>query len=232
MPIRNLNIPLNFSTIAALRATHLPIPPFPFQYQKDIFLNNGINIHVRPIRVEDEEALRRFFEKLSEKTVYSRFGQRSIDLSHDHLVKLCQVDYERDLPFVAVAAGDQHPIIGDARLNRLTNLEMAELSFVITDEWQGKGLGDLLMEFCISVAKEIGLKTLVMEVMDNNERMKQFGYKYGFQPLPDNEDDVMVEFQLKIDGAVGYELMIRKSTIECTALNSQAEPATNIVPLW
>jgi hypothetical protein len=59
----------------------------------------------------------------------------------------------------------------------------------------------MLMDFGMVVAKEIGLKTLLMEIMKSNARMRRFGYKYGFTPLPCNEEDDMEEFELKINQA-------------------------------
>jgi acetyltransferase len=109
------------------------------------------------------------------------------------------VDYERDLTFLAVTDEDEEVIIGDARLNVFPDLQTAELSFVVADQWQGKGIGNLLMEFCLVAAREIGLKTLLMEVMQNNTRMKQFGYKYGFQSLSCNKEDDMEEMQLSLN---------------------------------
>jgi hypothetical protein len=54
------------------------------------------------------------------------------------------------------------------------------------------------MEFGLMVAKEIGLKTLLMEVMKSNTPMKRFGYKYGFRRLPGTEEDDMEEVELRI----------------------------------
>jgi acetyltransferase len=193
------NLPKNYRWAKGdLCPLHLSIPPYPFKYEKDVPLKNGRVIHIRPIRGEDEPALRRFFESLSEESVFFRFGQRRINMPHDHLARLCQVDYDRDLAFLATIPGDEENIIGDVRLNRFSDLERAELSFVVADKWQGKGVGNLLMDFCIVVAKEIGLKTLLMEVMKSNERMKRFSYKYGFQRLPSGKEDDMEEFELKI----------------------------------
>ena len=142
------------------------------------------------------------------------------------------MDYDRDLAFLAIV-GDEETIVGDARLNRLTNLEMAELSFVVADQWQGKGVGGLLMEFCIMVARKIGLKRLLMEVLQSNERMKRLGCKYGFQPLPCDQEDDLVKLQLKICGEAANELMFSKSTKEkCNIINSQAASATSMAPLW
>jgi acetyltransferase len=177
---------------------HLSIPPYPFRYEKDVILKDGTSIHIRPIRGEDEPALRRFFEALSEESVFFRFGQRRINMPHDHLARLCQVDYDRDLAFLAVDPEGEERIIGDMRLNRFSDLETAELSFVVADHWQGKGVAGRLMEFGLMVAKEIGLKTLLMEVMKSNTPMKRFGYKYGFRRLPGTEEDDMEEVELRI----------------------------------
>ena len=206
MPIKNLNNLLNTHNTAVidfnkgdLYPHHLSFPQYPLKCEKVISLKNGTLIHIRPIHAEDEPSLRRFFEKLSEESVFFRFGQRRIYIPHDQLARLCRVDYERDLTFLAVIGDDEEIIIGDARLNVFPDLQCAELSFVVADQWQGKGIGNLLMEFCIVAARNIGLKTLLMEVMKKNTRMKQFGYKYGFQSLPCNKEDDMEEMQLSLD---------------------------------
>ncbi len=177
---------------------HLSIPPYPFKYEKDVALKNGTILHIRPIRGEDEPALRLFFETLSKESVFFRFGQQRINMPHDHLARFCQVDYDRDLAFLAVVGGKEETIIGDVRLNRFADLESAELSFIVADAWQGQGVGSMLMDFSIGVAKEIGLKTLLMEITKSNTRMIRFGYKYDFGRLPGNKDDDMEELQLEI----------------------------------
>ena len=175
---------------------HLSIPPYPFKYEKNFSLADGTIVHIRPIRGEDEPALSRFFEALSEESVFFRFGQRRINMPHDHLARFCQVDYDRDLAFLAVVGGEE-AIIGDVRLNRFPDLESAELSFTVADSWQGKRIGSLLMDFCIGVAKEIGLKTLLMEIMKSNTRMIRLGYRYGFSRTGE-KDEEMEEMHLEL----------------------------------
>ncbi len=176
---------------------HLSIPPYPFKYEKDFTLIDGTVVHIRPIRGEDEPALSRFFEALSEESVFFRFGQRRINMPHDHLARFCQVDYDRDLAFLAVVGGEEE-IIGDVRLNRFPDLESAELSFTVADKWQGRRVGSLLMNFCIRVAKEIGLKTLLMEIMKGNTPMIRLGCRYGFERILNNRDDDMEEMYLEL----------------------------------
>ena len=181
-----------------LCSEHLSIPSYSFKYRKDVSLENGTILHIRPVRGTDEPGLGRFYKKLSEDSVFCRFGLRRLNMSHDCLVRLCQVDYDQDFAFLAVVPGKKVQIIGESRLNRLSEFAIAELSFVIADHWQGKGVGSLLMDFSLVVAKEIGLKTVLMEVLKSNVRMIQFGHKYDFQRLPCNKEDDMETLELKI----------------------------------
>lgn len=178
---------------------HLLIPPYPFRYEKDVSLRDGFTFRIRPIRGEDEPALHRFFESLDDESIYSRFGQRRMNMPHDALARYCQVDYDRDLAFLAVISGDEEEIMGDVRLNRFFELDNAELSFVVGNNWQGRGVGSILMEYCIDVARDIGLTTLWMEILKENTRMIRFGLKYGFTRIPDDEGGDMVSMRLVID---------------------------------
>ena len=178
---------------------HLSIPSYTFKYLKNVALKSGTVLHIRPVRGTDAPGLGRFYQMLSEESVFFRFGSRRINMPHDRLVQLCQVDYDRDFAFLAVVPGEKELIVGEARLNRLAEFENAELSFVIADIWQGKGVGRLLMEFCLVVAKEIGLTALLMEVMKSNIRMIQFAYDYDFQRVSCNKEDDMETLELRID---------------------------------
>jgi acetyltransferase len=176
---------------------HLSIPPYPFRYERESLLKDGTVIHIRPVRGEDEPILRCFLESLSDESVFLRFGQRRMNMPHDNLARFCQIDYDRDFAFLAVVQ-EKEIIIGDVRLNRLVDLDSAELAFVVRDEWQSRGIGGILMNYCIFVAKEIGLKTLWMEILRENSRMIKFGLKYGFKRIPGDENDDMVEMVLDI----------------------------------
>src|SRR5208283_5448484 len=107
-------------------------------------------------------------ESLSDSSVAYRFCQQRINMPHEKLVRFCQIDYDRDLAFIAVLQGNEKEIIGDVRMNKLPDLESAELSFAVSDKWQGKGVGNVLMDYCIRVAGEIGLQSILMEILKEN----------------------------------------------------------------
>ncbi len=179
---------------------HLSIPPYPFKYEKQTELRDGTVINIRPVRGEDEPILRLFFESLLPETVYFRFGLRRINVPHDILARLCQLDYDRDFGFLAVVKekDKEDIVIGDVRLNRFANPDHAEFSFVVADQWQGQGIGTILMEYCMTVAKDIGIKTIHMEILKENSVMINFASKYQFIRQPSSRDDDMEEMVLNI----------------------------------
>jgi acetyltransferase len=178
--------------------SHLSICPYPFKYARDIELGDGLSCLIRPIRAEDEPLIYAFFKSLSDETVTFRFCQRLVDMPHERLSRYCQIDYDRELAFVAVIKDEKNKecIIGEVRISKLPDLENAELAILIGDEWQGRGIGNKLMEYCIDIAKETGLKSLWMEILKNNRRMLSLGLKHGFKQAYDDEDMVRVALQL------------------------------------
>lgn len=174
---------------------HLSICPYPYKYAIERTLEDGTVCCIRPIQAEDEPLIYTLFKSLSDETITYRFGHRLVHLPHEKLVRYCQIDYDRELAFVGVTP-DKKQIIGDVRISKLPDLENAELSILILDEWQGKGIGKILMEYSIGIAKEVGLKTLWMEILKNNHRMRALGQKFGFKQAYDDEDMVRVVLQL------------------------------------
>jgi len=93
-------------------------------------------------------------------------------------------------------SGDGKDIIGDVRISKLPDLENAEVSILIADKWQGKGVGSMLMDYCIDIARQTGLTTLWMEILKNNSRMLALSRKYDFKQAYDDEDMVRVVLKL------------------------------------
>jgi len=180
---------------ADLCPPHLSICPYPYQYAVERTLEDGMICCIRPIQAEDEPLIYALFKSLSDDTIIYRFGHRLVHIPHEKLVRYCQIDYDREWAFVAVTP-DTQKIIGDVRISKLPDLENAELAILILDTWQGKGIGKILMEYSIAVAKEIGLKSLWMEILKTNRRMLVLGQKYGFKQAYDEEDMVRVVLRL------------------------------------
>src|SRR5208283_1753023 len=116
---------------------HLSICPYPYRYTKEVTLQNGIAAVIRPIKPEDEPLIYELFKSLSDDTITFRFCQRLTDMPHERLVRYCQIDYDRELAFVAVIreTPDREKIIADIRIIKMPDLETAELAILVADEW-------------------------------------------------------------------------------------------------
>jgi acetyltransferase len=176
---------------------HLSICPYPFKYVRETTLEDGTPIVIRPIRPEDEPLIYELYTTLKEETVIFRFGQRLVDMPHERLGRYCQIDYDRELAFVAeVKQGECETIIGDVRIIKLPDLEVAEVGILVTDQWQNKGVGTLLLKDCIEAAMDSGVKVLWMEIVRDNYNMHAFAKKFGFWQT--YADEHMVKMVLKL----------------------------------
>jgi acetyltransferase len=177
---------------------HLSICPYPFQYVQEITLEEGIRALIRPIRPEDEPLIYHLFTTVSEETIVFRFNQRLTDMPHERLARYCQLDYERELAFVALIKDgpQQEQIIADVRMLKMPDLETAELAILVADEWQGHGIGTMLIDYCIKIARELEIKTLWMEILRKNSRMLHIAKCSGFDEACSDEDMVKVVREL------------------------------------
>lgn len=178
---------------------HLSICPYPFQYVREIALDNGVPALIRPIRPEDEPLIYNLFKTLSEETIVSRFNQRLNDMPHERLARYCQLDYERELAFVAVVkeSSEKDQVIADVRILKMPDLETAELAILVADEWQGHGIGTVLIDYCLKIARELEIRTLWMEILRTNARMLHLAKSSGFKETCTDDEMVRVVLELE-----------------------------------
>jgi acetyltransferase len=177
--------------------SHLVIMPYPSKYVTPWRLNDGTEVTLRPIRPEDEPIEHEFIRGLSSETSRFRFFEIIKDLSHDDLVRFCNIDYDREMAFIAeIREGDQRIEIGVSRLILDANKKRGEFAVVIADKYQGKGLGVKLVDMLIEVAREKGVEIIYGVVMSENVKMINLCESLGFTTHM-KEDDVIVELNLK-----------------------------------
>jgi acetyltransferase len=177
---------------------HLSICPYPRKFATEITLKNGMPAVIRPIRPEDEPLIVELFKSFSEQTIVLRFFQRFPHLSHEHLVRYCQIDYDRELALVCVIEQDGHEkIIGDVRLIKKADMEGAEMAIMVSDQWQGLGVGIALSQHCMKVAKEEGIKKISMDILIINTYMLGLSKRLGFRTIHSYDDYLEVECEIK-----------------------------------
>jgi acetyltransferase len=102
-------------------------------------------------------------------------------LSRDSLIRLCHLDYNRELALVAVAQKDGPQFAGVARYYLHPESGTAEFALIVGETWQHQGLGRHLMERLMAVARERGVRRLRGLVLRENDPMLALLEKMGFQ---------------------------------------------------
>lgn len=160
---------------------HLAIHPYPEQLITNLKLADETSITIRPICPEDAQIEQEFTQALSSQSNYFRFGGHIRELNPEMLVRFTQIDYDREMAFIAVTEENgNEKNIGVARYSSYPDQQSCEFALVIADAWQRKGLGTQLMTCLIQNAKEKGLKVMRGEINSTNNDMLLLAKNLGF----------------------------------------------------
>jgi RimJ/RimL family protein N-acetyltransferase len=142
-------------------------------HERHLDTKDGMRIHVRAIRPEDEPRLHEAFARMSERSVYFRFFSPLKRLPEAMARRLAQVDYQDRFALVATTHrpdGQEH-IVGVARYDRAQGTDTAEAALAVVDEYQRKGIGSSLLSLLAQVAREHGIKRFSLIVLPENQSM-------------------------------------------------------------
>lgn len=156
-------------------------------------LHDHRRVLIRPLTHDDREAERMFIEGLSPQSRRDRFlGQ--VSRPGEALVeRLTRIDQVRDVALAAVVPGDGgQRIVGVSRYSVDDDGAGCECAVVVSDDWQGRGLGTLLMRHLIDVARGCGVRRMVSVDAAVNARMHDFARHLGFETKADPEDATLV----------------------------------------
>jgi acetyltransferase len=177
---------------------NLVITPYPSRYISHSTLSDGTDILLRPIRPEDEPLEHELLASLSEATMRARFFSIIKDISHEMLVRYCNIDYDREIAIVAeVREKEKRKLIGIGRLIIDRDFKSGEYAVLVHDDYQGKGLGYKLVDVLIGIAEEKGLERIYGEVLTENEKMLAVCRRLGFTAEWTPDDVTRVTLKLK-----------------------------------
>ncbi len=164
---------------------------------RTVATRDGVAVTLRPIRPGDAEALVTFHEGVSPNTAYLRFFGAHPRLSHEEVERFAVVDYADRLALVAEVDGE---LIGVARYDRLAQKDEAEVAFVVTDAFQHRGVGTLLLELLAEAGLARGITTFVAQTLAVNQEMFDVFANSGFPVQSHREGDVVyVRFSIVPD---------------------------------
>lgn len=178
------------------------IRPYPAQYSELVSLKDGMRLHIRPIRPEDEPLIARFHLTLSEQSVYRRFFsplKLESRIRHERLTRICFIDYDRQMALVAEALDGEAKgeIVGVARLIKSQTGSEAELAAIVSDAYQGRGIGKSLVKRLIEFAREERLTLVTAFCLSENTAMQALLEREGFC-FPQEIDPDMIEGRLEL----------------------------------
>ncbi|MEZ5563241.1 MAG: bifunctional acetate--CoA ligase family protein/GNAT family N-acetyltransferase [Gammaproteobacteria bacterium] len=180
-----LDARIRLSAAAPAGALNFAIRPYPAHLIESLDWK-GRALTLRPIRPEDEEQHLEFLAHLDPEDVRQRvfYSKRTIERSE--LARLTQIDYAREMAFIAVAAGPdgREQTLGVVRATADPDNCEAEFGIIVRSELKGEGLGELLMGKLIRTLRQQGTRVLVASVLPENTRMLELARSLGFREDP------------------------------------------------
>lgn len=165
------------------RYSHLAIRPYPEEYVRaGERLKDGAEYTLRPIRPEDEPQWHALLARCSAETIKARFGYLFERTTHALASRFCMIDYDRELAIVAEATEQgEKRIVGVGRLIADLDHHEAEFSLLVVDNWQHRGLGSRITDYCLEIASGWGIQSIYAETTTDNARMLAVFKARGFQ---------------------------------------------------
>lgn len=181
----------------------LAIRPYPNRYVGKWTMRDGREVIIRPIRAEDEPLMQRFHEKLSDRSVYLRFLSPMLlsdRVTHERLSRVCHSDYDREIALVVEGEDEgERSIFAVGRLSKFQgDDEEARLSLLVSDRFQGHGIGIELVRRLIAAAKHEKIKRIVSVMSRENEAMQKLCRQAGFSSFSTNSETGMIEASLSL----------------------------------
>jgi acetyltransferase len=171
------------------------IVPYPRELESDVPLRDGTVMHLRPIRPDDATVARQFLESVSHDDIRARFHGAMRDFSGALLIRLTQIDYDREIALIGFRDGDELPL-GVVRLYADPDNVSGEFAILVRSDLHGNGLGTALIHRIIALARQRGLAKIVGSVLRDNTRMLRLVRELGFVAEQARGDEVTMALRL------------------------------------
>jgi acetyltransferase len=181
---------------------HLAIRPYPQALEERVQLS-GVHLLIRPIRPDDGQRLKLFYAKAAPADLRLRFFMARRDVPHSELARYSQIDYDREMTFIALAdeldsPDGQSAMLGEVRAVCDPDNVRAEFAIQVASHWQGRGLGRLLLAKLLAYLKARGTAEVVGEALLENTGMHSLARHAGFEVTPGTAPD-MLAFKLQLN---------------------------------
>jgi acyl-CoA hydrolase/GNAT superfamily N-acetyltransferase len=172
---------------------------YPREVERRVTARGGETLLLRPIRPTDESKLVTLFYGMSEDALYRRFMRVVKHVAHEERQYFLDVDYADNMAVVLETSDpkSEPEIVAVAQYFRRAPADSAEVGFIVKDSWQGQGLGRVLVDEMIRLARQAGLRALTADVLASNEAMLHLFRASGVSMSTASEGTVVrVEMEL------------------------------------
>ncbi|MCD6475319.1 MAG: GNAT family N-acetyltransferase, partial [Anaerolineaceae bacterium] len=119
------------------------------------------------------------------------------DLTHEQAARFTQIDYDREMAIIALLEENNRTrSIGVNRLSYLPRLDQHEFAIVVADEFQGSGVGGILMKHLLEIARDRKIKQIFGIVLAENQKMINFCRSFGFEV--ESQESNSITFRLDL----------------------------------
>lgn len=144
-------------------------------------LRDGNHVEIRALRRDDETDMLAALERSSAQSLQRRFFVMKRHFSEKERDFFMNVDFKNHVAIVAVAEEANRKVIAGAGRYIVFEPGRAEMAFAVVDDWQGRGIGSILMRHLVKFAKDAGLQELTAEVLPESTPMIKIFEKFGFR---------------------------------------------------
>jgi len=151
---------------------------YPMEISATQTFKGDVRVRFRAIKPSDEEGMRHLFYRFSDEASYYRYFHSVRSMPHPKMQEYVNVDWSRDLSIVALVGEEgKGRIIAEGRYLGILGSLLAELVFVVDENFQSTGIATYLYGMLIRLAKEKGLKGFTADVLFDNQAMMKVFHK-------------------------------------------------------
>jgi len=165
---------------------------YPLKYEETVTIK-GIPITFRPAKPVDERSIQEHYYSMNRGDIVSRFFHEKKSFVHDQINTTFEIDYINDLTIVAtIGEVGFEKIIAVGEYFRNSIINMAEVAFSVSKEYQGMGIARILQDKLAEAAIDNGIKGLVAYTSPENKGMRKLFQKLPYQIHSENDEDMVI----------------------------------------
>lgn len=160
----------------------ISLADYPEEWEKEEIARDGTRIFFRPVRATDESLMKEMFYSCSDRSLYERFFMFVKTMPHAKLQQMANVDYKERMAVVGlVREAEQERMVAMGIYAHDPETNLADTGFIVRDDYQGRGIGTLLLCHLIRIAQVQGIAGFTADVLAENHAMMELLRKSGYE---------------------------------------------------